>query len=312
MSILYFFESIRNPVLDTVMLALTKLAEEYVFIVAALLIFWCIDKKNGYYMMTVGLVGITLNQWLKMLFRIPRPWIIDPNFKAVEASTPAANDFSFPSGHTQNAVGTYGSIARFTRRKWLRIICVILAVLIPVSRLYLGVHTPLDVGVSFVIGIALVLAMYPLIKKTDEKPCILGIIFAVCSVLMIAFLVFAYIRPFEVTEAWQTQCIDGAMTNVSKMLGATLGILVSWLLDLKYIKFETKAPWYVQIIKVVGGVGVVFGLKTLFKIALFAVLGDGSIPALIIEYFLVIIVATALVPMTFKPLNILFTKRKEK
>ena len=47
MSILYFFESIRNPVLDAVMLALTKLAEEYVFIVAALLFFWCINKKNG-------------------------------------------------------------------------------------------------------------------------------------------------------------------------------------------------------------------------------------------------------------------------
>ena len=93
MSILYFFESIRNPVLDAVMLALTKLAEEYVFIVAALLFFWCINKKNGYYMITVGLVGITLNQWLKMLFRIPRPWVLDPNFKAVEAATPAANDF---------------------------------------------------------------------------------------------------------------------------------------------------------------------------------------------------------------------------
>ena len=80
MSILYFFESIRNPVLDAVMLALTKLAEEYVFIVAALLFFWCINKKNGYYMITVGLVGITLNQWLKMLFRVPRPWVLDPNF----------------------------------------------------------------------------------------------------------------------------------------------------------------------------------------------------------------------------------------
>ena len=53
MSILYFFESIRNPVFDAVMLALTKLAEEYVFIVAALLFFWCINKKNGYYMITV-------------------------------------------------------------------------------------------------------------------------------------------------------------------------------------------------------------------------------------------------------------------
>ena len=312
MSILYFFESIRNPVLDAVMLALTKLAEEYVFIVAALLFFWCINKKNGYYMITVGLVGITLNQWLKMLFRVPRPWVLDPNFKAVEAATPAANDFSFPSGHTQNAVGTYGSIARFTKYKWLRIVGIVLAVLIPISRLYLGVHTPLDVGVSFVIGTVLVLIMYPLIKKTDEKPWILGVIFGICSVLMIGFLVFTYIRPFEVTEVWQTECIDGAMTNVSKMLGATLGILVAWFVDSKYIKFETAAPWYVQITKVVFGVGVVFELKSFFKMALFALLGAGSIPALIIEYFLVVIVAALLFPMTFKPLNKLFAKYLKK
>ena len=46
-------------------------------IVAALLFFWCINKKNGYYMITLGLVGITLNQWLKMLSRVPRPWVLD-------------------------------------------------------------------------------------------------------------------------------------------------------------------------------------------------------------------------------------------
>ena len=60
------------------------------------------------------------------------------------------------------------------------------------------------------------------------------------------------------------------------------------------------------------GVGVVFGLKSFFKMALFALLGDGSIPALIIEYFLVVIVAALLFPMTFKPLNKLFAKYLKK
>lgn len=311
MSILYFFESIRNPVLDTVMLALTKLAEEYVFIVAALLVFWCINKKNGYYMMTVGLVGITLNQWLKILFRVPRPWVIDPNFKPVEAAVPAANDYSFPSGHTQNAVGTYGSVERFTRFKWLRIVSIVLIPLIAVSRLYLGVHSLTDVLVSLAVGIVLVFLLYPLIKKTDEKPWIFGVILGVCSLLMIGFLVFAAIRPFGVSADWETKCLDGAMTNVSKMLGATLGMLLSWFLDLKFIKFETKASLPAQIIKVGVGVGVVLGLKALFKLALFALLGQDNIAALIIEYFLVIVVAATLVPMTFKPLNKLFAKKSD-
>ena len=64
--------------------------------------------------------------------------------------------------------------------------------------------------------------------------------------------------------------------------------------------------------KVVFGIGVVFGLKSVFKIILFALLGNGSIPSLIIEYFLVVIVAAMLVPMTFKPLNKLFAKHLKK
>ena len=310
MSVLYFFESIRNPVLDNIMLVLTKFAEEYVFIVAALLIFWCVNKKNGYYMITVGLIGITLNQWLKMLFRVPRPWVSDPGFSAVEGAKGAANDYSFPSGHTQNSVGTYGSIARFSKKNWIRVISVALAILIPISRLYLGVHTPLDVGVAFAIGIVLVFALYPLIQKADDKPWILGVIFGACAILLAAFLVFVTVQPFSVSEAWEMSCIEGAKENVSKMFGATLGVLVAWFVDLKYTKFDTKAVWYVQLIKIVGGVGAVLGLKAVFKVALFAMLGDGNTVAVIIEYFLVVIVAAALWPMTFKPLNRFFEKRK--
>ena len=51
-------------------------------------------------------------------------------------------------------------------------------------------------------------------------------------------------------------------------------------------------------------------MKAVFKVALFAMLGDGNTVAVIIEYFLVVIVAAALWPMTFKPLNRFFEKRK--
>ena len=83
MQLLYFFESIRNPVLDVLMLGLTEFGGEVVFLAAAIIIFWCIDKKCGYYMMTVGFSGIVVNQFLKLWFRIPRPWVKDPNFTIV-------------------------------------------------------------------------------------------------------------------------------------------------------------------------------------------------------------------------------------
>ena len=111
MSFLYWLESIRCPFLDAVMQAFTCFGEELAFLLLALTIFWCVSKEEGYYLLFVGFFGTVLNQFLKLLCRIPRPWVRDPSFTIVESARSGAGGYSFPSGHTQNAVGTLGGIA---------------------------------------------------------------------------------------------------------------------------------------------------------------------------------------------------------
>ena len=111
MSLLYWFEGIRMPGLNEFMLAITTLGEETAFLVLALIVFWCVDKRRGYFLMSVGFAGTILNQFLKLWFRIPRPWVLDENFTILEAAREAATGYSFPSGHTTSAVGTFGSLA---------------------------------------------------------------------------------------------------------------------------------------------------------------------------------------------------------
>ena len=166
MELLYWFESIRNPVLDVLMSLVTHLGEETFFMVGALLVFWCVDKRKGYYLLSVGFVGVLVNQWLKIICRVPRPWVRDPGFTIVESARAEAAGYSFPSGHTQTAVGFFGGVARFTGRLWLRVACIVILLLVSISRMYLGVHTPADVGVSFVAAAVLVLVMYPLMEST--------------------------------------------------------------------------------------------------------------------------------------------------
>ena len=156
MGVLYALESIRTPALDKIMSVITLLGGEMFFMVIAVTVFWCVSKREGYYLMIVGFFGTVINQFLKILCCVPRPWIKDPDFTIVESARAEATGYSFPSGHTQNAVATYGGIARYTRRGWLRVVLVVLTVLIAFSRMYLGVHTPLDVGVSFLIAAVLV------------------------------------------------------------------------------------------------------------------------------------------------------------
>ena len=170
MQLLYALAELRTPFLDALLGALTNCGGELVFMAAAIIVFWCVSKSCGYYMLTVGFVGTIVNQFLKLVFRIPRPWVKDPDFQIVESARAEATGYSFPSGHTQNVFASFGCLGRWTKRTWLRVVCALLIVVTAFSRMYLGVHTPLDVGVSFGIGLVLVFALYPLFRDIDSHP----------------------------------------------------------------------------------------------------------------------------------------------
>ena len=70
MDFLYLLEGLRNPVLDKIMLTVTTLGEETVFLVLSLYLLWCVDKYYGYFMLSVGFIGTQLNQMLKVIFKI--------------------------------------------------------------------------------------------------------------------------------------------------------------------------------------------------------------------------------------------------
>ena len=118
MDILYALEKIRTPFWNGVMSAVTQLGGEVIFIVAAVVVFWCVSKWEGYYLMTIAFCGTVLNQFLKLICRVPRPWVRDPNFTIVESARAEATGYSFPSGHTQNAIGLFGGMARWGGRHW--------------------------------------------------------------------------------------------------------------------------------------------------------------------------------------------------
>ena len=155
MQLLYVLEQLRTPAVTKALSALTYFGGVYGFMVLSIIVFWCIDKRCGYFMLSLGFLGTVINQFLKILFRIPRPWVLDPSFEPVESAVADAGGFSFPSGHTQNVFATFGGVFAWTKKTWLKIVCAVMIVLVAFSRMYLGVHTPLDVGVSVVIGIVL-------------------------------------------------------------------------------------------------------------------------------------------------------------
>ena len=297
MQLLYALQEIRSPALDAVLQLITRLGEETVFMVVAIVVFWCVSKKGGYYLLSVGFLGTVANQWLKIAFRIPRPWVLDPNFQIVESAREAATGYSFPSGHTQSAVGTFGGLARMTKVKWLRWVCIALALLVSFSRMYLGVHTPLDVGVSLVLATVMVLVFWPIVEKAEEKPNLLGWLLLVLLAVCGAFLVYLKVYPFPADV--DAENFAHAVENAWKLLGAIGGMLIAWWVDRRFIHFDTKAVWWAQLIKVVLGLAVVVGIKSGLKAPLIALIGNAGV-ANAVRYGLMVIFAGAVWPLTFK------------
>ncbi len=297
MDFLRLLEGIRTPVLDTFFSLVTMLGEETLFIVIGLVFFWCISKKQGYYILSVGFLGTVLNQFLKLLFRVPRPWVKDPEFTIVESAREEATGYSFPSGHTQISVGTFGAIARWNNKKWIRILCIALCVLVPLSRMYLGVHTPQDVLVSVALGLVLVFGFYPIFKKASEKPKYMRILFL--SMLVICLLYVGFVSLYQFPADIDTQNLSSGVSNGYKMLGCVIGLLISFEIDTRHTKFETKVVFWAQILKLVLGLIPILIIKSLLKEPLLALFNGHDI-ANLIRYFFITIFAGAVWPLTFK------------
>ena len=297
MEFLRLLESIRIPALNVFFSGITYCGDEIAFMVAAFALFWCVNKRTGYYAFLVGLFGTVGNQWLKIACRIPRPWVLDPEFTIVESARAAATGYSFPSGHTQNAVGTFGAMALRTEQKWVRGVCIALIVLVPFSRMYLGVHTPLDVGAAFLMAAALLALFYPVFRS--EQAMAKGMPWLLSAAVLLAVAFTFYMGGLRVDAA----SLDGsnfahAQENAYKLLGAVIALLPVYFLEKRYVKFETGAVWYAQIAKLVLGLGLAMAVKSVLKAPLNALLPGGAGDA--IRYFVLVLFAGCIWPMTFR------------
>ena len=296
MSVLYFLQQLRNPVTDAFFSVITLLGEEALFLFVALMVFWCIDKKSGYYLLTVSFVGLTINQFLKLLFRVPRPWVLDPEFPIVESAREAATGYSFPSGHTQNAINTYGSIARFTKHRAVRIACICIVPLVALSRLYLGVHTPADVLVSLAIGCLLVFGLYPLMRRACERPALMYAIIGALIAIATAFVLYVECFPFPADV--DVANLDAGRKNAWTVLGCAAAMLVVYTVDHFRTSFSTQAPLLAQLIKLLLGAALTLGIKSLLKAPLLLLFQEHP-ASHAVRYFLVVLFAAVLWPMTF-------------
>lgn len=254
-SYLLFLQRLREAaggILDGFMLEITSMAESVPTFLLLAGIYWCMDKRTGQLMGWNTALACTWSQFVKAFCRIDRPWLRDTRVRPVEAAVASAGGYSFPSGHTARAIASWGAAASHTwaqgkkdgkkDRQYLSAGLWAIVFLIMFSRNYLGVHTPQDVGVSFLTGLLFLWAVRMVLEWADRgQSRDLCVWFGGCL-----FCFFPMLRV-------------GCLTNA----GAGMGLLTGWLLERRFVKFKTAGTAGQKWARfVIGAVLAVFLLKT--------------------------------------------------
>ncbi len=161
-----------RPWLDTLMIVITKIGFPGALVIApaaALWLWWRRQQHLAAIALVVSIVGSALlSSSLKVLFARPRPAVFPPLM--------AETTYGFPSGHALSAVALFGFAAYLLWQQQQRIwalLAVLFALLVSLSRIYLGVHYPSDVLGSLSLGLlwlAVVIGGYRY-YQVGNRPC---------------------------------------------------------------------------------------------------------------------------------------------
>ena len=198
------------------------------------LVYWCISKRAGSFMLLNFSGAYMANQTLKNIFCVRRPFIRDSRLHPYASAT----GYSFPSGHTMLGTAVYSSAAIWQKgRKWFVALCALFILLTAFGRNWIGVHTPQDVIVGILVSLVVVFGQYRMLlwlEKRPEKKIL---------VLLLAILWSAILLIF----------IPGS----EKTCGIFLGVYIGWFVEEKWIHFEVQGTLIQRILQYVLGMGFV-------------------------------------------------------
>lgn len=148
MNIIQFLQSFQSEGLTSFFKFLTFFGDKEFYIMVLPLFFWLWDKEKAVKLLFILLPSLLINFWLKEIFQTARP---------LGVALIEQGGFAFPSGHAQGSTTLWLMLALLIRKKWMNIFAVIMIILVSLSRLYLGVHYPIDIFGGLLIGVLLVL-----------------------------------------------------------------------------------------------------------------------------------------------------------
>ena len=247
LNIIKGLQTITNPVFDWLFYILTYIGDQYFFIILAVIIYWTINKKFAHRFALMYMIASLFSFILKNVFKRARP------YEEIGVTVPFdyyTSGYSMPSGHA-TAAGVLGyvglKVGKQSGKKWISYVAIAVMIIVPFTRMYLGQHYLSDVLVGLAVGLGFAYLIDKLIDLMgDKEEWWTFVLLPIVPVVMILF-------PDH---------------DLFVAAGAYVGFAVGYFVEKRYVKFDVKASFWIQVIKVVSGIIVVLlikeGLKFIF------------------------------------------------
>jgi membrane-associated phospholipid phosphatase len=266
-------------------------------------VYWCADKKWGYRFISTLWFGEIITGATKLTVCAYRPWIRSDLIEPAGDSKVAATGYSFPSGHTVAATSTYGStiVWQKDKRRWLAILLSVVLALTAFSRNFLGVHTPQDVLVGFVIPAVVIFILGKCYDKFENKQKTLDYLTLLGIFIDVMVLVYITFKPYPMEYVDGKLLVDPQvmMNDCFKACGGFLGLMVGNYIERHYVHYEIPVTSRNLPIMSCIGAGIVLSWKEYLGSAIF-VEALGGHWGNFIARFLMMFFAVAVYPVFIK------------
>lgn len=147
-SLIIWVQQWSTPFWDSFWRGVTFLGELEYYMLVIPLVYWLYSKKFAFKFALIFLFSAYFNSASKFNFITERP--------PLELRLIAQEGYAFPSGHAQGNTVFWGFLASQIQKPWAYIAAAILVLMVSFSRIYLGVHYPVDILFGIGIGVVLI------------------------------------------------------------------------------------------------------------------------------------------------------------